>query len=83
VTYPLPGFPRTSPGTLEDWVLIGGVWRHIVYVWAGGDGPLAKFPRLYVDGKEATSRSEFAWFERALTPEEVAAHYAKVLDSHR
>ncbi len=67
--YPLPGFPRITRATLEDWVEIDGRWHSIVYVWQDA------FPALYIDGKPAIVRGEFAFYPRVLTGDEIAEHY--------
>lgn len=69
--YPLPGFPITTPTTMQDWVPIDGQWHSVAYVFHP-DNPM---PDLYVDGQMAGTRGGFAFFERVLSEDEIRALY--------
>ncbi len=47
LTYPMPGFPKTTEHSTEDWVPIDGQWHYLVYVHY----PHGVATDLYVDGK--------------------------------
>jgi hypothetical protein len=64
------GFPKVTPHSYEDWLWVMDGWHHLVVVF--GDG----LPIVYFDGEHPKMASDFAVYDRALTPDEIAAHYA-------
>jgi len=71
--YPLPGFPRIGPATIEDWLLIDGNWHNVVYVFDGAD--TMPFPTVYIDGRTVDGRAQYAFFDRVLSPAEIDTFY--------
>jgi len=67
----MPAFPIVGPSSIEDWVSIGDGWHHIVYAFEDGSA----FPVCYIDGEPVEVRAEYALYDRALSPDEVRAHY--------
>lgn len=63
-------YPKTWAGGIEDWVLIGDKWHHLVYTF-----PKDGLPLLYIDGQPAQGRAYTAVYNRALSEAEIAEHY--------
>ena len=67
----IAGFPKVSPRTYEDWLFVMDGWHHLVIVFNE-----AMLPAVYFDGKVPMRMSDGAIYDRVLTPDEVAGHFA-------
>ena len=67
----IAGFPKVTNRTYEDWLWVLNGWHHLVIVFNE-----AMLPAVYFDGEVPLLLSDGAVYDRALTPDEVAEHFA-------
>ena len=65
----IAGFPNDR--TYEDWLFVVGGWHHLVIVFNK-----AMLPSVYFDGEVPMRMSDGAAYDRALTADEIAEHFA-------